>query len=78
MLAELHAAIDELEKNVQPTWKGLVEPLERIGDKHSRTWGIVSHLKVGPASGPAAASLPGPAGRCQSAGGLVCTPGPSA
>eukprot|EP00199_Chlamydomonas_sp_CCMP681_P003258 CAMPEP_0119102684 /NCGR_PEP_ID=MMETSP1180-20130426/1344_1 /TAXON_ID=3052 ORGANISM="Chlamydomonas cf sp, Strain CCMP681" /NCGR_SAMPLE_ID=MMETSP1180 /ASSEMBLY_ACC=CAM_ASM_000741 /LENGTH=151 /DNA_ID=CAMNT_0007087011 /DNA_START=189 /DNA_END=641 /DNA_ORIENTATION=+ len=45
VLAELHVAVDELEKNIVPTWQGLVDPLERIGDRHSRTWGIVSHLK---------------------------------
>lgn len=57
LLKELHEAIDELEKNVQPTWQGLVEPLERIGDKHQRTWGIVSHLKVG-SSASCAYALP--------------------
>jgi len=45
LLAQLHAAIDKLEAEVQPTWAGLVEPLERIGDRHQRTWGVVSHLK---------------------------------
>jgi len=45
LLAELHAEIDELEKNVVPTWEGLVEPLERISDRHHRTWSVVSHLK---------------------------------
>lgn len=44
-LQELHAEIDSLEKGVQPTWPGLVEPLERIADKHRRVWGTVSHLK---------------------------------
>lgn len=47
LLADLHRQIDALEASVEPTWAGLVEPLERIGDKHQRTWGIVSHLKVG-------------------------------
>jgi hypothetical protein len=60
LLKELHEAIDELEKNVQPTWQGLVEPLERIGDKHQRTWGIVSHLKVGSSTSCACALLPLP------------------
>lgn len=31
---------------MQPTWEGLVEPLERLSDKIERTWGAVSHLKV--------------------------------
>lgn len=46
VLAQLHAEIDKLEASVAPTWEGLVEPLERIGDLHSRTWGVVGHLKV--------------------------------
>ena len=29
-----------------PTWSGLVEPLERIGDRLGRPWGTVSHLKA--------------------------------
>ncbi|KAG2500627.1 hypothetical protein HYH03_001394 [Edaphochlamys debaryana] len=45
LLSELHAEIDKLEASVVPTWQGLVEPLERIGDRHQRVWGIVSHLK---------------------------------
>ncbi|GIL51270.1 hypothetical protein Vafri_7134 [Volvox africanus] len=45
LLSELHAAIDKLETEVAPTWAGLVEPLERIGDRHQRVWGIVSHFK---------------------------------
>lgn len=45
LLATLHADIDALEASVQPTWEGLVQPLERISDRHSRTWGVVSHLK---------------------------------
>jgi oligopeptidase A len=46
LLTRLHAEIDALEAGVEPTWAGLVEPLERISDRHSRTWGVVSHLKV--------------------------------
>ena len=46
LLGELHAEVDKLEANVVPTWEGLVEPLERIGDRHQRIWGIVSHLKA--------------------------------
>lgn len=47
LLAELNSDLDELEKTVQPTWEGLVEPLERLSDRIERTWGAVSHLKVG-------------------------------
>jgi len=32
---------------VEPSWEGLVQPLEKLTDKHSRIWGIVTHLKVG-------------------------------
>lgn len=46
LLAELNENLDNLEKSVQPTWEGLVEPLERLSDKIERTWGAVSHLKV--------------------------------
>jgi oligopeptidase A len=46
LLDELNAELDELEKKVQPTWNGLVEPLERLTDRLSLAWGTVSHLKV--------------------------------
>ena len=44
--AELNSELDELEKNVQPTWEGLLHPYEQIQDRLSKTWGAVSHLKV--------------------------------
>lgn len=34
-----------MEANVNPTWSGLVEPIERITDRISCAWGTVSHLK---------------------------------
>jgi oligopeptidase A len=46
LLKELHAEIDRLEGSVEPTWEGLVQPLEALTDRHQRTWGVVSHLKV--------------------------------
>jgi oligopeptidase A len=46
LLAELHAEVDKLEASVEPTWEGLVQPLERIVDRLSRAWGTVSHLKA--------------------------------
>lgn len=46
LLEETSNAIDELEQHVEPTWPGLVEPLERIMDKIGRAWGTVSHLKA--------------------------------
>lgn len=45
LLGELNREIDELETSVKPTWSELVEPLEKITDRHQRVWGIVSHLK---------------------------------
>jgi oligopeptidase A len=46
LLKQLHSEIDELESSLTPTWSGLVERLEKLTDRHQRTWGIVSHLKV--------------------------------
>ena len=46
LLEETTNAIDALEQNVEPTWSGLVEPLERIVDRIGRAWGTVSHLKA--------------------------------
>jgi oligopeptidase A len=44
LVEELEAELTELEKSVQPTWQGLVEPLTRLEEKLSWTWGTVSHL----------------------------------
>ena len=44
LLAELDAALQHLEAHAQPTWEGLVEPLEQLTDRLSVTWGIVGHL----------------------------------
>jgi oligopeptidase A len=46
LLTQLNADIDALEGDVQPTWEGLVEPLERVVDRLGRAWGAVSHLKA--------------------------------
>lgn len=46
IIADLEKELSALEANVQPNWKGLVEPLEHISDRISRAWGTVSHLKV--------------------------------
>ncbi|KAK9804552.1 hypothetical protein WJX73_008970 [Symbiochloris irregularis] len=46
VLANLSNGLDGLEAGVKPTWQGLVEPLERMTDQLSRTWGLVSHLKA--------------------------------
>ncbi|QDU79387.1 Oligopeptidase A [Polystyrenella longa] len=44
LLEDSGKAFIELDKNVQPTWSGLVEPLEKIGRRFEQTWGPVGHL----------------------------------
>lgn len=44
LVQELEAQLTQLEKTVQPTWEGLVEPLTALEEKLSWTWGTVSHL----------------------------------
>ncbi|XP_058069504.1 probable cytosolic oligopeptidase A [Magnolia sinica] len=45
LLKNLESDLVELEKKVEPTWTGLVEPLEKIVDRLQVVWGIVNHLK---------------------------------
>ena len=44
LLPKLEAELAQLEANVQPTWTGLVEPLDRLNEPLSWSWGVVSHL----------------------------------
>lgn len=44
LLQELTRELEALEQSLKPTWEGLVEPLERLGDRLSWTWGIINHL----------------------------------
>jgi len=44
LLAELDEELAILEAKVTPTWSGLVEPLDRLGERLTWSWGIVSHL----------------------------------
>ncbi|MBD2439060.1 M3 family metallopeptidase [Nostoc sp. FACHB-110] len=44
LLTELDEQLTTLEANVQPTWSGLVEPLEKLTERLNWSWGIVSHL----------------------------------
>ncbi|GAB4814977.1 hypothetical protein N2152v2_002023 [Parachlorella kessleri] len=46
LLAQLNSELDGLETSVEPSWEGLVEPVERLVDRLSRAWGTVSHLKA--------------------------------
>ncbi|AFY42067.1 M3 family metallopeptidase [Nostoc sp. PCC 7107] len=44
LLKELDEELATIETNVQPTWNALVEPLEKLTEKLTWSWGIVSHL----------------------------------
>jgi len=44
LLAELDAELHDLEAKLEPSWEGIVEPLERIGDRLALAWGVVGHL----------------------------------
>ncbi len=44
LLAELDQQLTNLEANLQPTWSGLVEPLEELTEQLTWSWGVVNHL----------------------------------
>ncbi|MDD1421484.1 M3 family metallopeptidase [Dolichospermum sp. ST_sed1] len=44
LLAELEKQLAGLEANIQPTWSGLVEPLEKLTERLNWSWGILNHL----------------------------------
>jgi oligopeptidase A len=44
LIDQLDAELTKLETTVEPTWMGLVEPLEKITERLTWTWGAVSHL----------------------------------
>ncbi|WGV25355.1 M3 family metallopeptidase [Halotia branconii] len=44
LLAELDQQLTTLETNLQPTWSGLVEPLEELTERLTWSWGVVNHL----------------------------------
>ncbi|MBF1991243.1 M3 family metallopeptidase [Fischerella thermalis] len=44
LLAELEQELTKLEAEVQPSWSGLVEPLEKITERLNWSWGVVNHL----------------------------------
>ncbi|MEG4169832.1 MULTISPECIES: M3 family metallopeptidase [unclassified Microcoleus] len=44
LLTELEASLADLEASVEPTWSGLVEPLQRLGERLNWSWSIVGHL----------------------------------
>ncbi|RZB92980.1 probable cytosolic oligopeptidase A [Glycine soja] len=45
LLGKLESELEELERNVEPSWPKLVEPLEKIVDRLSVVWGMINHLK---------------------------------
>jgi oligopeptidase A len=44
LLSELDSELTKLEAEVIPTWPGLVDPLDRLTDRLSWSWGAVGHL----------------------------------
>ncbi|NER84171.1 MAG: M3 family metallopeptidase, partial [Leptolyngbya sp. SIO1D8] len=44
LLQVLTAQLEQLEKTVQPSWEGLVEPLTQIEERLRWSWGIIGHL----------------------------------
>ncbi|BAZ67212.1 MAG: M3 family metallopeptidase [Pelatocladus maniniholoensis HA4357-MV3] len=44
LLAELEQELTNLEADVELSWSGLVEPLEKITERLSWSWGVVNHL----------------------------------
>lgn len=44
LLQELARELTELEAQITPTWEKLVEPLTRIEERLSWSWGIIGHL----------------------------------
>ncbi len=44
LLDELGCELDSIEADPASTFEGLVEPLERLGDRLGRCWGTVGHL----------------------------------
>ncbi|MCG8590964.1 MAG: M3 family metallopeptidase [Proteobacteria bacterium] len=44
LLAELERELQALEASAEPTWTGLVEPLERLNGRLEYSWGVLGHL----------------------------------
>ena len=44
LLAEATAAVDQLEREFQPTWDGLMDPLHRACEPLYDSWGLVNHI----------------------------------
>ncbi|MES0324411.1 MAG: M3 family metallopeptidase [Candidatus Bathyarchaeia archaeon] len=44
LLAEAMKRLEDLESDIQPTWKGLIEPIEVMGLPFEYSWGPIGHL----------------------------------
>lgn len=44
LLSEAKEKLEELESDIQPTWKGLIEPIEVMGLPFEYSWGPIGHL----------------------------------
>ncbi len=44
LLDDLERELSQLEQTLEPTWAGLVEPLDRLGERLRWSWGVVGHL----------------------------------
>ncbi|MFA9437041.1 MAG: M3 family metallopeptidase [Candidatus Bathyarchaeota archaeon] len=44
LLAEAMTRLEDLESDIQPTWKGLIEPIEAMGLPFEYSWGPIGHL----------------------------------
>ena len=44
LIGELESELTSLESRIEPTWEGLILPLEAMGDRLGFAWGLVGHL----------------------------------
>lgn len=44
LIEELDAELDAIEANVDPSWSGLIERIEGMGERLGFAWGLVGHL----------------------------------
>jgi oligopeptidase A len=44
LLAALGGELEAIERRIAPTWESAVSPIEDVGDRLGRVWGVVGHL----------------------------------
>ena len=44
LLEELEHELQRFEERIEPTWTGLVEGLEEMGERLAFAWGLVGHM----------------------------------